>query len=136
TLGIPIVSGRVFGAGDDANAPGVGVINRALAEAYFQKQDPIGHVLIAFDTIRVVGIVGDVPIGNLGDKIPPTLYVPFAKWPQTAMAVAVRTSLDVDQTARALRQTIASVDPAAALTVVASMDETITQSPSVFMRRF
>jgi putative ABC transport system permease protein len=84
----------------------------------------------------VVGVVGDVPIGNLGDRIPPTLYVPFAKYSQTSMAVAVRTRLDADQAARVIRQTVSDLDANAAVTQVTTMNDLITQSPSVFMRRF
>jgi putative ABC transport system permease protein len=52
------------------------------------------------------------------------------------MAIAVRTSLDVDQVSRALRQTIGALEPAAAITPPTSMETLITESPSVFMKRF
>ncbi|HEY9229620.1 MAG TPA: FtsX-like permease family protein, partial [Gemmatimonadaceae bacterium] len=60
----------------------------------------------------------------------------FAKSPQTSMAVAIRTRLELDQAAPAIRQTLASLDPNAAMTPVATMESIISQSPSVFMRRF
>jgi putative ABC transport system permease protein len=136
-LGIPLVSGRVFGSGDDAKAPSVGVINRALASTYFHDQDPVGQgLIVGRDTLRVVGVVGDVPIGNIDDKIPPTLYLSFDKNPQTSMSVVTRTTADPVQVARAIRGVVSAIDPAAALTPASTMDELITQSPSVFTRRF
>jgi putative ABC transport system permease protein len=137
TMRIPIVRGRVFGAGDDMTAPMVGVINGALARAYFPNTDPIGHELVVgADTLRIVGVVGDVTIGNIEDKIPPTLYLSFAKTPQEAMAVVVRTSLDPEQMARAMRASVSSIDAAAALSAVTTMSSLVTESPSIFMRRF
>jgi putative ABC transport system permease protein len=134
---IPLVRGRVFGSADGAQAPSTAVVNRTLADAYFSGHEAVGQrVVISGDTMTIVGVVGDVPIGNLGDKIPPTLYLSFDKFPQTAMAVAVRTNADLDQGARAIRQTLSSLDPSAAVTRVTTMETLISESPSVFLRRF
>ncbi len=136
-LKIPLARGRMFGASDDQSAPAVAVVNRAFVAAYFGTRNPIGQLLIqGKDTAHIVGVVGDVPIGNLEDKIPPTLYVSFAQSPEPAMAVVVRTAAPVDQAARSMRQVLASLDPSAAITPVTSMDDLIATSPSVFMRRF
>jgi putative ABC transport system permease protein len=137
TLRIPIVRGRVFATTDDAKAPAVIVINRTLADTYFGGEDPIGQrVFLAGDTVRIIGVVGDVPISSIGDKIPPTLYVAFDKVPQASMAVAIRSTIDASQIGRALRDVIGGIDARAALTPVVTMDDLITQSPSVFLRRF
>ncbi len=136
-MGIPVVRGRAFGAGDGPTSPLTAVINRALAAAYFAGVDPVGQRLVlGADTALVVGMVGDVPIGNIDEKIPPTLYLSFARYPQSSMALAIRTTAGPDQVARPLRQVLASVDPGAALTPIVAMDELIGDSPSVFMRRF
>ncbi|MEP6495482.1 MAG: ABC transporter permease [bacterium] len=137
TLGIPLVKGRGIGGGDVARAPAVVVVNRAFVAAYMGAQDPVGQLLTSRnDTVHVVGVVGDVPIGNLEDKIPPTLYLSFAQTSENAMAMAIRTRLDAAQMAPALRRTLASMEPNAALTPVTTMDDLLGQSPSVFMRRF
>jgi putative ABC transport system permease protein len=136
-MGIPTISGRVFGTGDVFGAPQMAVVNRAFVSAYFENQNPLGQALVfGADTVRIAGVVGDVPIGNLGDAIPPTLYLAFAQMPQVSMALALRTSLDRDQAARAIRQALTSLEPSAALTPVATMETILTDSPSVFMRRF
>lgn len=136
-LGIPVVRGRGFGLQDETPNPRTVIVNRALAAAYLGELDPIGQRFFVFgDTMEVVGVVGDVPIGGIEDKIPPTLYVPFAKASQTAMSVVVRTSLGVDAVARALRAATASVDRTAAVTRVLSMGDVVERSPSVYMRRF
>ncbi|MGD8818329.1 MAG: ABC transporter permease, partial [Acidobacteriota bacterium] len=42
TLGIPLVRGRVFTEQDNADAPGVIIINETMAERYWPGEDPIG----------------------------------------------------------------------------------------------
>jgi putative ABC transport system permease protein len=137
-LGIPIVEGRAFTAGDDSAAPPVVVINRALAARDFPGEDPVGHSLIGFsDTpARIVGVVGDVPIGSLEERIPPTMYFSFAWSPQASMHVAVRVHGDPDAMIPVLRNAVRAADPQATINQAASMDDLLEQSPSVFMRRF
>ena len=120
-------------------SPSTAVVNRALAEAYFSfsaKRPWVNESVIGTDTTTIVGEVGDVPIGNLGDRVPPTVYLSFDKSPQMAMAIAVRTNADIDQGTRAIRQTLASLEPGAAVTRVTTMETLISESPSVFLRRF
>jgi predicted permease len=136
-LRIPIIRGRVFTTTDDAKAPSVGVVNRTFAEVYFPGEDPIGQRLfLARDTVRIVGIVGDVPIGSIGDRIPPTIYLGLERFSQTSMAVAIRTSASPAETGRMLRGVISATDASVALTPPISMEDLIVQSPSVFLRRF
>ena len=136
-LRIPVVRGRVFAPTDDAGAPSVGVINRVFAAIYFRGEDPIGRRLyLARDTVRIVGIVGDVPIGSIGDRIPPTIYLGLERFSQSAMAVAIRTTASAPDVGRMLRGVLSTIDPAVALTPVVSMEDLIVQSPSVFQRRF
>jgi len=136
-LRIPVVSGRVFATTDDARAPSVAVVNRAFAAQYFSGEDPIGQRLyLARDTVRIVGIVGDVPIGSIGDRIPPTIYLGLERFSQPSMAVAIRTTATAAETGRIVRGVISAIDPTVALTPPISMEDLVVQSPSVFLRRF
>lgn len=76
TLGIPLVAGRAFGPQDAADAPGVALIGRSLAQRLFGAQPPLGRRLRLPELLRsvgarqqawfeVVGVVGDV----LGDGL-------------------------------------------------------------------
>src|SRR6185437_1834505 len=137
-LGIPVVEGRTFTAGDDGSAGPVVVINRALADHDFPHEDPIGHSLtgIGDTAARIVGVVGDVPIGAIEERIPPTMYFPFAWSPQASMHVAVRVRGDPDAMISTVRAAVRDIDPQATINAPASMDDLLEQSPSVFMRRF
>jgi hypothetical protein len=104
---------------------------------YFPSEDPIGHRLyLARDTVRIVGIVGDVPIGNIGDRIPPTIYLGLERFSQPEMAIAIRTTASPAEIGRSLRGVMSATDPTVALTPPLLMEDLVAQSPSVFLRRF
>lgn len=69
TLEIPLVSGRMFGPDDRADAPRVVLVNQTFAETYFPGEDPVGQ-RIAYDRAanespddhnwwEIVGVVAD-----------------------------------------------------------------------------
>jgi putative ABC transport system permease protein len=138
TLNIPIMTGRAFDARDVATAPEVAIVNRAFAVAYLEGKDAVGGAVVLGrkDTLRIVGMVGDVPIGNLGIKIPPTLYIALAQSSANFMNVVIRGEGDPGQLARALEKLVTEQVPGAAVVHIAPMDRLISQSSSVFMRRF
>jgi predicted permease len=138
TLDVPVVSGRVFDARDAATSTEVAIVNRAFATAYFDGKDPVGSSLLfgAADTVHIVGLVGDLPIGNIGDKIPPTLYIPLAQSSETFMALVIRGEADAGQLGREIARTVTEQAPGAAVVNTMPMDRLISESSSVFMRRF
>jgi putative ABC transport system permease protein len=87
-LEIPLRRGRVFQESDRRNAPQVVVINEAFAKKYWPKGEPIGERIVigkvmgpdfAEEPREVVGIVGDVKEGGLGNPAPPVMYIPLAQ---------------------------------------------------------
>jgi hypothetical protein len=76
TLGISLKRGRLFAATDDARAPRVVIVNEALAALYFPGVDPLGQMILrGNDSLRIVGVVGNVPIAKLEDRSIATWYV-------------------------------------------------------------
>jgi predicted permease len=60
---IPLVRGRFLTTQDDANSPGVCVIDEDFAREYFGYQDPIGKRLnfdLVYKQLEIVGVVGHV----------------------------------------------------------------------------
>jgi hypothetical protein len=43
TMGIPVLKGRAFTEQDDANSPGVIIVNKTMAARYWPDQDPVGN---------------------------------------------------------------------------------------------
>lgn len=71
-LGIPLVAGRLFDAGDDRNAAPRVVINEALADALFgSAREAVGRG-VGISNVRreVIGVVANVPVGARGEVAP------------------------------------------------------------------
>jgi predicted permease len=88
-IGARLVNGRFFTVHDDANAPAVVIVNQALAESYWPRQNPIG-MQIGVDYVgagrnitdaprfrEVVGIVANVKQKGLDLPVEPALYTPY-----------------------------------------------------------
>ena len=114
-MGIPILAGRAFRAGDRAGSEPVIVISTRLASLQFPGRDPVGEVLYSGDgTYRVVGVAGDVRPAAQGSEIPGAAYLPLRqddgvfRWYATA-PIVVR-SADPRAAAAAVRRLVLSLD--------------------------
>lgn len=83
TLGIPLVRGRFFSAGDDAGAPNVAVISETLARQRWPGQDPVGRIINFGNMdgnlrpLTIVGVAGDVRALGLDQPPAPIVYVSY-----------------------------------------------------------
>ena len=92
TLRIPLTAGRDFTDRDDANHPGVAVINETMAERFWPGEDPIGKQIrlaaeaenrelagrnMSADTLHVVGVARNVKYRSIGEAPEPHIYVPY-----------------------------------------------------------
>jgi predicted permease len=140
-MGIRLLQGRDFGPHDGWNAPRVVVVNRALAAQQFGSQSPIGLPL-AFGPnggppVRtIVGVVEDVPIGQLGETPRPTIYRSHLQFSERGMFMAVRTTGDPASLAPAVRTVLRALDPDLPLALLGTMERQIANSRGVFMRRY
>jgi predicted permease len=82
---IPVLRGREFNETDTASAPGVMLINEALARKYFPNQNPVGQQIFVGKGMGppfeeparlIVGVVGDTHEGGLGRDPQPMMIVP------------------------------------------------------------
>jgi putative ABC transport system permease protein len=93
-MGIPVLRGRAFEAGDRAGAKRVTIINQALARRYFSGQDPVGKrikVTMDEDVWReIVGVVGDIKHGGLDREVQPQTYEPITQVPFSGVTFVVR----------------------------------------------
>ena len=74
-MGIPLLAGRDFGADDHATSAPVAIVSRSMADEFWPGRDPMGLTIL--DSIRVVGVVGDVKDERLTDAEPPIAYFPL-----------------------------------------------------------
>jgi hypothetical protein len=85
---IPMIQGRAFTDRDDGAAPGVVIINQAMAQRYWPKGDALSDRISIGKGLgpqfeeparQIVGVVGDVRDGALNRDPQSTMYIPWAQ---------------------------------------------------------
>jgi len=118
TLGIEVVSGRVFGPDDSRESPQVAVIDRLLAEQAWPGQNPLGRTIrfgLDGNTYEVVGVVETTQTDMITDQPAPQVFTLLAQDYRPDIYVAVRGRGDGTAAIEAVRRTLLEVDPALAL---------------------
>lgn len=97
---IPVKRGRTFNERDTSAAPGVVVINEAMAKQYWPDGNPLeGRLVIGRGGMRefateverqIIGVVGDTRDGGLNNTPGPAMYIPQAQVPDPVNALNVR----------------------------------------------
>jgi putative ABC transport system permease protein len=124
TMGVPLLQGRLLSDRDVAGAPLVILIDEILARQYWPNENPVGRRMRLWGEFRqVVGIVGQVHHYGLEKQPEPTIYAPFEQMPNKSMALAVRTTMDTQAVARAVKQAVWSVDRGQPVFQIRSMDD-------------
>jgi putative ABC transport system permease protein len=124
TMGVPLLQGRLLSDRDVAGAPLVILIDEILARQYWPNENPLGRRMRLWGEFReVVGIVGQVHHYGLEKQPEPTIYAPFEQMPNKSMALAVRTTMDTQAVARAVKQAVWSVDRGQPVFQIRSMDD-------------
>ena len=99
TFKVPILRGRGFTVHDDGAAPGVVIINEAMAKRFWPKGDPLADRLLIGANVgpafvepprQIVGVAGDMRDGGLDQNPSPTMYVPVAQMPDKVTALNSR----------------------------------------------
>jgi putative ABC transport system permease protein len=135
TLGIPLLEGRAFSAGDGADAPRVCIISQTFATKYFAGERPLGHrIQMGGEWFTIVGVVGEVRHTRLDDELTPHVYFPFAQDKQFNPRIVLRTNNDPLGFVNAVRQQMQAVDSDLPLYEVSTMQQMIAQKGA--QRRF
>ena len=131
TLGVPLITGRVFRDGDDTKSARVVIVNRAAVNRYFSGKDPIGQQISFWRREwQVVGVMGDERFHGLDKESEPAVYVPLAQAPLAHATVLVRTRGEPESIVPAVRGVLRSLDPQIALYGVEPLQETLLQKIS------
>jgi putative ABC transport system permease protein len=128
TLGLPVIAGREFTDGDDADAPRVVIVTQQVARHAWGTENPIGRRLI-LDYQRgpypyeVVGLVGDArDDGPRSDPVP-QIFIPHSQNPYLVMNVIARTTVDPLAVAQTARASALRADPDQPVHSVTTMDQ-------------
>jgi predicted permease len=98
TMGIPMVSGRPFGAEDTATSQKVILINQSLARKRFPNENPIGKMVKFSDgadnSMRIIGICRDTRYASLREAEPPQFFALYRQQKRVgAITFLIRTRL-------------------------------------------
>jgi len=122
--------GRLLEDRDGPKAPRVLVINKAAADRFFSKQDPLGQQL-AFWGVRwtIVGVLGNEKFHGLTEAPPIAAYIPLAQAPtRGGQSLLVRTSMDPRMLTGAVRAAFAHIDPSLAVFGMEPLEFTLSES--------
>ncbi|MGE3526532.1 MAG: FtsX-like permease family protein, partial [Gemmatimonadales bacterium] len=118
TLGLELVAGRTFEAGDGAGAAPVAVINRTMAGALWPGGSPLGRRIrlggpgSGLPWVTVVGVVSNENgKPRAGQRPRSDVYLPLAQNPGRPVQFLVRGSRNHDQLAPLLRASVLAVAP-------------------------
>jgi putative ABC transport system permease protein len=141
TMGIRLIKGRYFDARDTVEAPGVVIVDEALAHKYWPDEDPLGKRISFEGGARnprwreIVGIVAHVRNEGLEGESRGQYYVPYAQRSNnTDLFIVVRTDGDPSSLAPSVRGAVATVDRDLPVYRVTTMERMVADSMS--QRRF
>ena len=152
-MGVRLLAGRLFAPSDTADRQLVALVNHKFAQHYWPGADPVGKRFrigtpeTPTPWITIVGEVADVKETSPDAPTKQQWYQPVDQYEKSIGSfgsptdingnggfIALRTAVEPDQMANALRATVRSLDPLLPLTQVQSMDSALSDSEAP--RRF
>ena len=144
TVGIRLLQGRNFTDFDRPGAPGVAIINQAMAEKFWPGQNPVGKRIGDADSTEprwseIVGVVNDI-VAGLDFDGEHSRFQFYRPWAQQSLRF-VTFSLHCVSAPRTLtdrvRQALAGIEPDVAITDLTTAEEAMKNSLSgyAFVRR-
>ena len=143
TMGIPLLSGRLFDEGDDGTAGNVVLVDERLAKKFWPGSDPVGKRMYEADSAedlvspsenvtwhRVIGVVGSIRQRGLvesDDRIG-AYYFPYRQGPWRFLTFVIRTERAPESVVAEAREIIRAIDPELPLYDVLTMEERVDQS--------
>jgi putative ABC transport system permease protein len=148
TFKIPLLRGRMFTERDNGGAPGVVIINEALAKQYWPKGDPLKDRLeiapgvgpaFAEPARQIIGIVGDTRTRALDSPPDPMMYTPIAQMPDGMTALnsriaplmwVVRTRVEPHSLANPMTEALRVASGGLPVAHIRTMDEIVVKNTS------
>ncbi|HET7292334.1 MAG TPA: ABC transporter permease [Vicinamibacteria bacterium] len=128
-LRTPLLFGREFEPRDDAEAPGVVIVNATLARRYFGEERPVGRRLrLGEDWLEVVGVVPDTAFKEIAEKPAPWFYLPHSQYYRPDVTLIVRSAGDPGALRAPVMAAIASLDPGLPVFGVRTLEEHVGAS--------
>jgi predicted permease len=124
TLGIPILAGRPFAAGDRKGSPHVVILNLALSRRLFGDRSAVGERIWFGDRkegpgVEVIGVAANSKHLTMGENQANAVYEPIARTQpaKSEINVLVRAATGAGSVIVGLRESLSSLDDTAAVEV-------------------
>jgi putative ABC transport system permease protein len=135
-MNIPVLQGRTFTSDDRTGAPRKLMINQALAQRDFPGEDPVGKRITLGNTdennqpiwFEIIGLTANVRSQELREEPPPELYFSAKQLTFQNMAIVVRSTIEPESLAPALRQAVAEVNRTVPVAQVQTMEHIVSES--------
>lgn len=145
---VPVLRGRNFTERDNGSAPGVVVINEAMARRFWPKGDPLNDRIaigpgmgpvFAEPPRQVIGVVGNTRDGGLNQDPGPTMYIPVAQMPDKVTELnsriaplwwIVRTRMEPHMLTAAITNAIREATGGLPVAHIRTMDEIVVLTTS------
>jgi len=128
TWGIPLLAGRDFDQHDIEGHANVLLISQSGARKVFGDENPIGKTLLVTSQAtpaEIVGVVGDVRSGRIGQPNEMEFYRPWAQENFPFMSITVRSQMKTADVTHLVQRALTQIDPTMALAQPQSMDEIV-----------
>jgi predicted permease len=128
TMGVPLVSGREFTAGDALGAPRVAIINQAFAKKFHLGSEALGKMMGQGDSLThvIVGVVKDSRYSGVKQDIRPVYFLPYEQDTTVGgLSFYVRSSLPPQTLMPEIRATLAKIDRTLPITEFKTMPQQI-----------
>ena len=140
TLGIPVLEGRDFEVGDDADAQRVILIDEWLANRYYPGESPIGRRVLYGTApgieedeepflFTIVGVVASHRQSSLVEsEYVGAYYFPFAQSPRSVVTLVLKTDGDPMALAEPAREVVSRLDPEVPFYGARTLEERVDES--------
>jgi predicted permease len=126
--GTRLLLGRDINSHDRDGAPPVAIVNQALADLLFPKENPLGRRFrmspsAADRGMEIIGVVETGKYSSIGEDPKPAVFLPIEQTGRREATLVVRTALSTTQAVELLRKTILDLDPELTLFNVGSLKD-------------
>jgi predicted permease len=137
-LRMTLLRGRLFTDFDDESAPGVAIVNDAMARMFWPGANSIGqHVKLSRSSTSwttIIGVVADARTESLKDAGVPEIYASAYQQREKHLAIFLRGQFDVAAMADRVREQVQLVDDTLPVYGAQTLNETV--AVSLAERRF
>jgi predicted permease len=135
TLGIPLISGRVFNDHDRLDQSNKVIVTKELVKRYYPGENVLGRKVVMGTeitnkkrTYEIIGVVGDT-LYHVGEPTKATMYYPVSSSdPGQSLTLVARTSGDPLNYAVAIQKEIGALDPQLPVVDVLTISQIVGES--------